>query len=112
MADRAKTNVGGLEDRDGAASDIKSDLARLRADLQALKSDIAALGSASAKDAREGLKAGLSSAEDQAREALETASTELEEIQRQAEKAVRKKPLTTVAAALAIGYFIGGLARK
>ncbi|NNL88049.1 MAG: DUF883 family protein [Marinicaulis sp.] len=102
---------GSLHD-DNAAGDLKSDFARLKADFKILKDDIAAMGAARAGEAKTNLKEGLVNAEDQAREAIDVASSELQEIQKQAEKAVKKKPLTAVAAALAIGYFIGGIARK
>lgn len=110
MAQSAKS--GNLYEEEASTGDLKADFARLKEDLNLLKSDIAAIGAARAEDAKASLKDGLSSAEEQAREAIDTASTELQEIQNQAEKAVRKKPLTAIAAALAIGYFIGGIARK
>lgn len=103
---------GSLYDADENSGDLKADFARVREDIKVLKSDLAAIGAARANSAKASLEDGLSSAEEQARAALDTASTEFQEIQKQAEKAVRKKPLTAVAAALAIGYFIGGIARK
>lgn len=108
MADQSRKFQGGDVD----SGDLKADMARLRNDLKELKNDMASMGSAHANDARASLKEGLSAAEVQARAAVDTATTELQEIQRQAESAVKKKPLTAIAAALAIGYFIGGIARK
>lgn len=93
----------------GSSIDIKRDLETLRDDLKTLKEDIAALGKARAETARENLKDGITNAEAQTKEALEDAATELQEIQHQAERAIRKKPITAIASALAIGYFIASL---
>ncbi len=89
-----------------AYSELASDFAKLREDLSTLKKDMAALSSAGVRDAKETLADGLASTEEQAREAVEAATSELQEIQKQAEKAVRKKTLTAIASALAIGYFL------
>lgn len=110
MAQTAKS--GSLYEKEDFTGDLKSDFARLKEDLKILKADIAAMSAVHAGEAKANLKEGLSSAEDHAKEAIDAASSEFQEIQLQAEKAVRKKPLTAVAAALAIGYFIGGIARK
>ncbi len=91
---------------------LAADLTHLRDDFKLLREDIAALGAAGANRAKKSFKDGLSSAEEEAQQAMELATTEFQEIQRQAEKAVRKKPLTAVLAAVAIGYFAGGILRK
>lgn len=94
-----------------AYDDFATDFAKLREDLAALKADLANLTQQGANDAKSAVKEGLSTAEDHTREAVETAADELQEIQKQAERAVRKKPLSALAGALAIGYFIASLRR-
>lgn len=96
--------------RDEAESpDFATEFSRFREDLDALKRDIAALTKTGAQEASDEVKRRVSSAEQHAQDALDTASNEMQEIQRQAERAVRKNPLTAVGAALAIGYFFATL---
>ena len=109
MSQSAKSQTTPFRTNEG---DLASDFERLKEDLRILREDLKAVSAAKASDAQEALKEGFSTAEAQAREAMNSAASELQEIQNQAGKAVRKKPLTAVAAALAIGYFIGGIARK
>ena len=91
------------------SSDFTAEFSQFRRDLEALKRDIAALTKAGAQEASDEVKRRVSSAEKHAQDAYDTASSEMQEIQRQAEKAVRKNPLTAMGAALAIGYFIASL---
>lgn len=112
IEEKADPGLSASRETKAAYDGLASDFAQLREDLKSLKADIASLGAAGAHDAKESLKEGVSSVEEHTREAVDTMTTEFQEIQRQAEKAVRKKPLTAVAAALAIGYFLSGLARK
>ena len=110
MADAAKSS--NLEFANNPTDDVKADFEQLREDLNMLKKDLAALLVDRTSEAKASLKDGVEAAEAHARAAVETATSEMEEIQRQAEKAVRKKPITAVAAALAIGYFLGGVVRR
>ena len=88
---------------------MASDFEQLREDLRALRKDVASLTSAGVKDASHALKDKAEKVENRARDSMESAATEFQEMQKQAEKAVRKNPLTAVAGALAIGYFLAGL---
>jgi len=90
---------------------LAEDYSALKDDLKALRNDFAALGAEATHRAKDNIKTGLSAAEAQTREAVESAADEFHEMQRQAEKAIRKKPLTAVAAALAIGYFLSAARR-
>ena len=89
--------------------DFAAEFSQFRSDLEALKRDIAALTKTGAQEASDEVKRRVSSAEKHAQEAFDTASNEMQEIQRQAEKAVRKNPMTAIGAALAIGYFVATL---
>lgn len=101
------------KDSTEARDAMARDFAQLRDDFKALRGDIAALAASSAKETKSSVKDGLANAESQAEKAYETATSELHEIQKQTEKAIRKSPISTVGAALAIGYFLGGvLARR
>lgn len=109
VKDQLKQNETlGRETKD-AYSDMASDFAQLRKDFGALKNDFATLTSAGARDAKGALKDGIADAEEHTREAMEAATSEMQEMQKQAEKAVRKNPITAVAGALAIGYFLARL---
>lgn len=93
------------EARDAMASDF----AQLREDFKALRGDIAALASSRTKETTESLKERLSKLEAQAEKTFRSAGSELHDLQVQTENAIRKSPITTVGAALAVGYFLGGL---
>ena len=109
VKDQLKQNETlGRETKD-AYSDMASDFAQLHKDFVALKNDFATLTSAGARDAKGALKDGIADAEEHTREAMEAATSEMQEMQKQAEKAVRKNPITAVAGALAIGYFLARL---
>jgi ElaB/YqjD/DUF883 family membrane-anchored ribosome-binding protein len=90
---------------------LAADYSALKGDLKALRDDFAAFGAEAAHRAKGNVQTGLSAAEEQTREAVESAADEFHEMQRQAEKAIRKKPITAVAAALAIGYFLSAARR-
>lgn len=94
-----------------AYEEFLSDFAKLREDINTLKKDFSELTKQSASDAKSALKEGANTAEAQTREAVESAADELQEMQRQAERAIRKKPLSALAGAAAIGYFIATLRR-
>ena len=109
VKDQLKQNETlGRETKD-AYSDMASDFAQLRKDFGALKNDFATLTSAGARDAKGALKDGIADAEAHTREAMDAATSEMQEMQKQAEKAVRKNPITAVAGALAIGYILARL---
>ncbi len=93
-------------------TDFSSEIAQLRADLKALKDDLTSITTAATKEAKATLKDKISSAEERVSDAVDVGATEMKEIQRQTELAVKKNPLTAMAAALAIGYFIAGVTRK
>ncbi|MEM8771302.1 MAG: hypothetical protein AAGD92_06610 [Pseudomonadota bacterium] len=98
------------DDRSEAENaDLAAEFSKFQRDLEALKRDIASLTQTGAQEVREEAKRRMNEAEMHAHEALDAASNEVQEIQRQAEKAVRKNPLTAMGAALAIGYFIASL---
>ena len=97
---------------DEALNAIAEDFAKFRKDFDGLKSDVAALGAASAEEVETKLRRGAETAQADMRSAINDAESELDDIRRQAEKAVRKNPITAVAAALALGYFASGLMRK
>lgn len=90
---------------------FSAELEKIRGDLAALKKDLSALTNAGAEEARMRLKEGVDEAEAQTRELMDTATSEFEDLRRQAERAVRKNPTTAVGAALAIGYFLAKLRR-
>lgn len=95
-----------------ALRELKDDFAQLREDISTLRKDFASLGATGASDLKNAVKSGLSKAEDKASDIAEYASSELYEIQKQAQRAVRKNPLSAVAAALAVGYFLSGITRR
>lgn len=97
---------------DDALKAISEDLATFRKDFETLKEDVATLGAAGAERVEQTLKEGIETAQEKTRETLSEAETEFDEMRRQAERAVRKNPITAVAAALALGYFVSGLMRK
>ncbi|WDI32692.1 hypothetical protein PUV54_05710 [Hyphococcus flavus] len=92
-----------------ASAALADDVAQLRKDFKTLRDDISSLASAGAKETKSQLKDGLSKAEHQAEATMDAATSELLEIQKQTEKAIRKNPISTVGAALAIGYFVGNM---
>ena len=95
-----------------AYSDLKNDFAQLREDLKAMQRDLSTLTGTGASTLKGAFKTGVSAAEDKAHDAVEYASSELHEIQSQAQSAVRRNPLSSMAAALAIGYFISSLTKR
>lgn len=95
-----------------AFSDLKSDFAKLRDDMSQMRKDFTSLGGSGASDLKSALKSGAAAAEEKAHQAAEYASSELHEIQNQAQRAVRKNPLSAIAAALAVGYFLSGLTKS
>ncbi len=110
--DRIRPDQDQLTDTNDAGADISAEIRQLRDDLKALKDDFTSLTATAAQEAKSVFKDKLSSTEDKVHDAVEAGASEMQEIQRQAEIAVRKKPLTAMAAALAIGYFIAGVTRK
>lgn len=109
----AKTIETGSRDFAGdKTADLSSEIQQLRDDLKALKEDFKSLTATATDEAKSIFKEKLSAAEEKVSEAVETGTNEMKEIQRQTEMAVRKNPITALAAAAAIGYFIAGLARK
>lgn len=99
-------------ERKEAFDELKADFAKLREDLGMLRRDAANVGVAGAAEAKARLKDGASAASDKAAELTDYVSTEFFEIQRQAKSAVRKNPLSAVAAALAVGYFLSSISRR
>lgn len=112
VAEKSRTIQSDFSESRAAFGELSEDLKSLREDLNALRGDFTALSETAVKDARAKVNQGASAAEEQAREAIDSAASEMHELQTQVEKAVKKKPLTAVAAALAIGYFVGGLSRR
>ncbi|WP_425408779.1 DUF883 family protein [Hyphococcus sp.] len=112
VAEKNNLSESTSSETNAAYKQVSDDLKSLRDDLKALRHDFTSLSESAAGDAKQRLKDGFESAEEQTREAFDSAASELQEIQLQAEKAVKKKPITAVAAALAIGYFIGGVVRR
>jgi ElaB/YqjD/DUF883 family membrane-anchored ribosome-binding protein len=94
------------------ADALERDVAQLREDLKRLRDDMLSLAGAATDDARQKARQKLSDAEETLHNVVDTGASELAEIQRQAEKAVRKNPLSAVGAALALGYFFSTLTRK
>lgn len=111
-AQTVKSSKNYSSDSDVQQADLSKDVEQLREDLKSLKNDIAALAGNAGQQAKAKLRETASTTEEQITKVLEEGSDELQEIQRHAESAVRRKPLTAVAAALAIGYFFAGLTRK
>ncbi len=95
-----------------AYNELKADFAQLREDLGLLRKDIASVSASGASEFKSAFKAGVSKAEEKAHEVADLATSELYEIQKQAQRAVRKNPLSAVAAALAVGYFLSGITRR
>ncbi|MEO1135296.1 MAG: hypothetical protein AAFW68_01635 [Pseudomonadota bacterium] len=95
-----------------AAGNLSAEIKQLREDLKALKADFTSLTTTAADEAKTVFQEKLSIAEEKVSDAVETGADELQEIQRQTEKAVRKNPLTAMAAAAAIGYFLAGITRR
>lgn len=111
-AKTTKSNAPNIGAGDFAADNLSAEIKQLREDLKALKSDFSSLTATAADEAKSVFREKLSTAEEKVSDAVETGADELQEIQRQTEKAVRKNPLTAMAAAAAIGYFIAGITRR
>lgn len=92
-----------------ALAELKSDFATLREDLTRLRKDVTSLSASGAAHLKGAVTSGLSEVENKAQDLAEHASSELHEIQGQAQRAIRKNPLSAMAAALAIGYFLSGI---
>lgn len=109
----AKTIETGAPDFAGdKTADLSTELQQLRDDLKALKEDFKSLTATATDEAKSVFKEKLATAEEKVTDAFETGTGELKEIQRQTEIAIRKNPLTALAAAAAIGFFVAGVTRR
>jgi len=108
----ATAKTPAIPETKAAYEDLKADFAQLKADLAALSRDLKSLGASGASELKSALKTGAAAGAEKAQAVADYASTELQEITSQARSAVRKNPLSAMAAALAIGYFLSSIARR
>lgn len=112
VAEKSRHRESGNSESYMAYKQLTDDLKTLQADLSALRRDVGEMSGTAAADAKHRLEAGIASVQAQARDVIDSAASELRDFELQAENAVKKRPITAVAAALAIGFFIGSLARR
>lgn len=83
---------------------LEAQVAQLQADIRSISESLAKLGIDKIEEAK-------STAKSTAQKAISDAQTEFDAVERQLKDSIREKPLTAVAAALAIGFLIAALTR-
>ena len=83
---------------------LEAQVAQLQTDIRTISESLAKLGADKLEEAK-------STAKSTAQKAISEAQNEFDAVERQLKDSIREKPLTAVAAALAIGYLIAALTR-
>lgn len=99
-----------------AASEISADLAALRADVARLAQQVAGIlsarGGATWRRARSNVEGMISEAQDKGGEAVDAARKVGDEVVDSIGRSVRKRPYTTLALAIGIGFLFGATWRR
>lgn len=111
---RSSMGAAGSGSSTGSATreeDLEQQIARLREDLKAIAASVAGLAEEKVADARGTAKREARSFMRAGQQAVEDATDEFENIERQIKQTIREKPLTAVAGAVALGFLLAIVTR-
>lgn len=92
--------------------DLEAEIERLREDVAKLAKQLAATGEHSYSAARRAATLGVDELKARGEAAVNTVRTNADDIERQVTEAVREKPITSLAIAAGIGFFLALLSRR
>ncbi|MAW81924.1 MAG: hypothetical protein CMI63_16940 [Parvularcula sp.] len=88
-------------------ADLRADIESLRNDLKALRDDVLAVGAKKATDASETLDEQITKMRTRANKLMDAADEETRHAASSIEKNVRKNPVASLGAAVAVGFLLG-----
>lgn len=92
--------------------DMEAEIARLRADVTRLAEQLARTGEHSVSAAKRAASEGAEQLRAKGEAAVEALRSNADDIEKQVTDAVREKPLTALAIAAGVGYFLALLSRR
>lgn len=94
-----------------ADDDLESQVAQLQNDIRDIAQTLARMGENKVTEARKGAMSKAADLRDKGEEIVENVQDEFGAVEKQVKDAIREKPLTAIAGALAIGYVIAAITR-
>ena len=108
----ASTAKPGKDDEKTASPDLEAEIARLREDVARLSEQLARTGGHTLSAARRAASEGAEQLRARSEEAVDALKSNASDIERQVTDAVREKPLTSLAIAAGVGFFLALLSRR
>ncbi len=111
----SSTGRGGKAANDpvtGAPGDLEAEVARLKADIATLREQLNTTGEHSIAAARRVATEGAEQLRIKGEAAMDSLKTNADDIERQVTAAVRDKPITSLAIAAGVGFFLALLTRR
>ena len=94
-----------------ADDDLEAQVAQLQKDIRDIAQSLTRMGENKVTEARKGAMSKAADLRDKGEEIVENVQDEFGAVEKQVKDAIREKPLTAIAGALAIGYVIAAITR-
>ena len=112
MAAASTGRSGKTAGENGTPPDLEAEVARLKADIAILREQLNATGEHSMSAARRAATEGAEQLRMKGEAAMDSLKSNADDIEQQVTAAVREKPITSLAIAAGVGFFLALLTRR
>ena len=112
MATAPRAGKAGNDPQNGSQDGLEAEVARLKEDIAALREQLSTTGEHSIAAARRAAAEGAEQLRMKGEAAMDSLKTNADDIERQGTEAVREKPITALAIAAGVGFFLALLTRR